>query len=210
MPEPVNNVTGKAAPLASDDVDTDQIFPAEYLKIIEKAGLGRYLFYRWRYDSTGALTGAFALDRPEFSGSTILVAGRNFGIGSSRENAVWALLGIGIRCVVASSFGDIFYSNAAKNGLLCVRLPDETLTAMRELAVSANLVVTVDLQAQILTYGETQVHFEIERHVKERLMSGMDDIALTTTQYEEAIRQYEAHAPPYPRPRKRVPADSLT
>lgn len=205
MPKPVKIITGKAAPLASDDVDTDQIIPAQFLKVTEKAGLGRYLFYRWRYDEAGALTGAFVLDRPEFRGSKILVVGRNFGIGSSRENAVWALLDIGVGCVIASSFGDIFYNNAAKNGLLCVRLPEEPLVRLRELACAANLTVTVDLQAQTLSYGGTEVHFEVERYVKDRLMIGMDDIGITTTQYEEAIRRYEANAPPYTLPRKYKP-----
>jgi 3-isopropylmalate dehydratase small subunit len=205
LPEPVKIVAGKAAPLAADDVDTDQIIPAQFLKVTEKAGLSRYLFYRWRYDDAGTLTRAFVLDRPEFRGSKVLVAGRNFGIGSSRENAVWALLDIGIRCVVASSFGDIFYNNAAKNGLLCVRLPEETLLELRELAGPASLTVTVDLQGQTMSYGGMQVHFDIERHVKNRLMSGLDDIDITTTQYEEAIKRYEAETPTYTHPRKYAP-----
>ncbi|MDW8044135.1 MAG: 3-isopropylmalate dehydratase small subunit, partial [Nitrososphaerota archaeon] len=153
MPEPVVRVVGKAAPLEADDVDTDQIIPAEFLKVIERKGLGRFLFYRWRYDDRGALKGDFVLDRPEFRDAKILVAGRNFGIGSSRENAVWALTDFGIRCVIASSFGDIFYGNASKNGLVCIKLSDENVSKMRNLAKTGNLQVAVDLESQTITYS---------------------------------------------------------
>lgn len=202
LPEPLGIVTGKVAPLAMDDVDTDQIIPAQFLKVLEKAGLGRYLFYRLRYDNAGELTGTFILDKPEFRGSRFLVAGRDFGIGSSRENAVWALLDMGIRCVVASSFGDIFYDNAAKNGLVCVRLQEEQVTALRKLATIEILTATIDLQDQTLSYGGTKVRFEIEPHAKERLMSGKDEIEMTTTEYGAKLREYEANAPPYTRPRR--------
>ncbi|MCS7129454.1 MAG: 3-isopropylmalate dehydratase small subunit, partial [Candidatus Caldarchaeum sp.] len=134
VPEAVVRVVGKAAPLEADDVDTDQIIPAEFLKVIERKGLGRYLFYRWRYDDRGGLKGDFVLDRPEFRDAKILVAGRNFGIGSSRENAVWALTDFGIRCVIASSFGDIFYVNASKNSLVCVKLPEDKVSQLRNMA----------------------------------------------------------------------------
>lgn len=202
LPEPFKTLAGKAAPLASDDVDTDQIIPAQFLKVTEKAGLRRYLFHRWRYNEDGALTGEFVLDRPEFEGSRILVAGRNFGIGSSRENAVWALLDAGIGCVVASSFGDIFYNNAAKNGLLCVRLPDPDVAVLRDRARSARLVLTVDLESQTISYGGAKVSFEIERHVKERLMSGADDVGLTMGSYDDSISKYEANAPRFVLPRQ--------
>lgn len=205
MPEPVSEARGMAAPLEADDVDTDQIIPAQFLKVIEKKGLGSYLFYLWRYDGSGKLTGAFVLDRPEFRGANVLVAGKNFGIGSSRENAVWALLDMGVKCIVAASFGDIFYNNSAKNGLLCVRLPEEALLRLREKAKSAGLEVAVDLQGQTVNYGDTTIRFEIERHVKERLMSGMDDIGVTTSQYEGEIRNYESRAPAYLKPRSPTP-----
>lgn len=209
MPEPVRTIVGKAVPLVSDDVDTDQIIPAEFLKVTEKAGLGRYLFYRWRYDDAGGLTGAFVLDRPDYRGAKVLVAGRNFGIGSSRENAVWALLDMGIRCVVASSFGDIFYNNATKNGLLCVRLPEVEVLRVRELAGGADLTVAVDLQAQTLSYGDTVIPFQVERHVKERLLSGMDEIDMTMGRYEQAISHYEAGAPPFTHPGNQTRAEPL-
>jgi 3-isopropylmalate dehydratase small subunit len=195
-----------AAPLASDDVDTDQIIPSQFLKVTEKAGLSKYLFYRLRYDDADKLTGAFVLDRPEFRGAKVLVAGRNFGIGSSRENAVWALLDMGVRCVVASSFGDIFYNNAAKNGLLCAKLSDFEILGIREKAEGAGLTVVVDLEAQTLSYDGDVVRFQVEGDVKERLLNGVDDIGLTLTRYDEAIRQYEANSPSYLRP----PPQALT
>lgn len=202
MPEPFVTLTAKVAPLASDDVDTDQIIPAQFLKVTEKAGLSRYLFHRWRYDEAGELTGGFVLDRPEFRGARILVAGRNFGIGSSRENAVWALLDMGIRCVVASSFGDIFYNNSAKNGLLCVRLGEADVLALRGLAARGTLSLTVDLPSQTLVGEFGRMEFETERHVKDRLISGTDDIGLTLGSYEAEIREYESEAPRYTLPRR--------
>ncbi len=201
MPEPVRVVEGKAAPLEVDDVDTDQIIPAEFLKVLERRGLGRYLFYRWRYEG-GRLTGNFVLDRPEFSGARILVAGRNFGIGSSRENAVWALLDFGIKCVIASSFGDIFYGNASKNGLVCVRLSEEEVREIRERAKSGNLLLRVDVERGVVEapYGKIY-RFEMEPHVRERLVKGLDDIEITLSMYGDAIRMYEERMPRFARPR---------
>ena len=204
MPEPVIRVEGKVAALDADDVDTDQIIPAQFLKVTEKAGLSKYLFYRWRYDDSGKLTGKFVLDRPGYADASILVAGRNFGIGSSRENAVWALLDRGIRCVIASSFGDIFYNNAAKNGLLCVRLPDTEIRNIRNSIQAGWPRVSVDLQAQSISHVNSKVNFEIEPHIKERLINGMDDIALTTSKYQVQIERYEKSMAVYlkPRPQK--------
>ena len=195
MPEPFGVLRGKAAPLSSDDVDTDQIIPAQFLKVTEKAGLGRYLFYRLRYDDQGRLTGKFVLDRPEFNGATFLVAGRNFGIGSSRENAVWALADKGIRCVVADSYGDIFYNNAAKNGILCIRLSGPELASLRERAASGELTLEADLPAQTLHSGASRIAFEIEPHIKERLIGGMDEIGMTLSEYHGMIIDYERRAP---------------
>ena len=201
MPEPFTRLTGPAASLNRDDVDTDQVIPAQFLKVTEKAGLRKYLFYRLRYDDAGKLTGSFVLDRPEHAGVKILVAGRNFGIGSSRENAVWALLDFGIRCVVASSFGDIFYNNAAKNGLLCVKLPDGVLNDLN-LAISRGRAnVSVDLIAQSVAYEGKKVNFDVEPHVKERLLTGMDDIGLTTASFLPKIEEYEKTMAPYLKPR---------
>ncbi len=202
MPEPFTILSGTAAPLAVDDVDTDQVIPAEFLKVTEKKGLGKFLFYRWRYDGAGTLTGDFVLDRPEYKGSKIVLAGRNFGIGSSRENAVWAFLDAGIRCVVASSFGDIFYNNATKNGLLCLQLEESLLVPLRERASTPGLTLTVNLQDQTLSIGSESWHFAIERNFKERLLSGTDDIGLTALSYEGPIRNYELTMPRYFLPKK--------
>lgn len=191
---------GKAAPLSSDDVDTDQIIPAQFLKVIEKAGLGKYLFYRWRYDDNGQLTGDFTLDKPEFRGAAFIVASEKFGTGSSRENAAWALLDWGIRCIIAASFGDIFYNNASKNGLLCIRLSEPRLGGLRESAASGELRLKVDLTDQTLYARNEAIKFEIEPHIKERLLNGLDEIGRTLSAYEPQIVEYERRAAPYTRP----------
>ena len=203
MPEAVVRVVGKAAPLEADDVDTDQIIPAEFLKVIERRGLGRYLFYRWRYDERGVLKGDFILDRPEYRDAKILVAGRNFGIGSSRENAVWALTDFGIRCVIASSFGDIFYNNASKNGLVCVRLPDDKLLSLREAAKKSIISLTVDLEKLKVISPTAEYEFMMEDHIRERLMKGLDDIEITLTRFRDRIETYERRMPEYLKPRPR-------
>jgi len=203
VPEPVVRVVGKAAPLEADDVDTDQIIPAEFLKVIERKGLGKYLFYRWRYDEKGGLKGDFVLDRPDFRDAKILVAGRNFGIGSSRENAVWALTDFGIRCVIASSFGDIFYGNASKNGLVCVKLLEENVAKLRNMAKSGNLLVSVDLQSQTVSYAGETISFNMEPHIRERLMKGLDDIQTTLEKYSGKIIEYESRMPEYLKPKPR-------
>lgn len=191
--------------LDMDDVDTDQIIPAQFLKVTEKAGLGRYLFYRWRYDDAGKLTGRFVLDRPEYSGAKILVAGRNFGIGSSRENAVWALLDAGVKCVLASSFGDIFYNNAAKNGLVCVKLPQKALNDVKFSMTSGWQRLFVDLNTQTVTHGGKLLNFEMEPHIRQRLMGGLDDIALTTADHLAEIERYEKSMPGFLKPRSQEP-----
>lgn len=204
VPEAVVRVVGKAAPLEADDVDTDQIIPAEFLKVIERKGLGRYLFYRWRYDEKGELKGDFVLDRPQFRDAKILVAGRNFGIGSSRENAVWALTDFGIKCVIASSFGDIFYVNASKNGLPCVKLLEDQTIRLRNIARDGNLVLTIDLENQtVILPGET-IRFEMEPHIRERLIKGLDDIQLTLEKYSGKILEYERKMPEFLKPRPRA------
>src|SRR2546426_5867173 len=206
MPEPLREVIGKACPLEADDVDTDQIFPAQFLKVIERRGLERYLFYGLRYDEKGNVHGRFVLDRPAFRGARILVAGKNFGIGSSRENAVWALADFGIRCVIASSFGDIFYNNASKNGLLCVRLPNQEVIDLRLRAASANLTLSIDLANQIISDGKTTLAFEVEPYIKERLLKGMDDVAFTLENYEAEITEYERRVPRFVIPRSARPS----
>jgi len=207
VPEPITLIRGRAAPLEADDVDTDQIIPAEFLKLIEKKGLGKYLFYRWRCSEDGSKRPGFILDDPKYRDASILVAGKNFGIGSSRENAVWALIDFGIRCIIASSFGDIFYNNASKNGLLCIRLPDGVVRRLRETARVGDLYMTIDLPAQKITTstGET-IEFEIEPHIKERLVKGLDDVSITLSEYGDEIRRFEERMPRFlaPRPKRFV------
>ncbi|MCS7146045.1 MAG: 3-isopropylmalate dehydratase small subunit [Nitrososphaerota archaeon] len=205
MPEPVRRVFGKAAPLEMDDVDTDQIIPAQFLKVLTRKGLGKYLFYRWRYDENGRPREGFILDRPEFRDSVILVAGRNFGIGSSRENAVWALMDFGIKCVIASSFGDIFYGNSVKNGLLCIRLDDETVRRLRVEASKGNLTLDIDVESEMIRLPSGEVlRFRLEPNVKSWLLEGLDEIEATFRDHGEKIREYEAKMKSFKIPRRAV------
>jgi len=187
----VRVVEGKVAPLPVENIDTDQIIPAQFLKISKREGLGRYLFYRWRYDEQGNPKGGFVLDDPRYAGASILVAGKNFGIGSSREHAVWALVDYGIKAVVAPSFGDIFYENAVRNGLVCARVREEDARDMIESAVEGRLYARIDLESKTITYGDRSITFEIDETSRKRLMLGLDDIGITLEVYSSAIAQYE-------------------
>ncbi len=179
--KPVRRINGRVAVLDRTDVDTDQIIPKQFLKRIERTGYGEFLFYDWREDA------AFELNRPEYAGATILVTGRNFGCGSSREHAAWALQDYGFEVVIAPSFSDIFTSNCAQIGLVVVTLPAEQV---RELMGSSEL--TVDLEAQTISdaAGRT-VAFDFDPFVRHRLLNGLDDIALTL-EHEPAITAFEA------------------
>ena len=179
----VTVVAGPVAALDRASVDTDQIIPKQFLKRIERTGFGEFLFYNWMKDP------AFPLRRPEFAGAPILATGRNFGCGSSREHAAWALQEFGIRAVVAESFGDIFLTNCSKNGLLTVALP---AADVRELLDSAPAEATVDLETQTVTLPSGRsVSFDVDPGVRERLLNGWDDIALTERRGAE-IDRYEA------------------
>ena len=179
--KPVHRVTGRVAVLDRTDVDTDQIIPKQFLKRIERTGYGEFLFFDWRKDA------AFELNRPEYAGAAILVTGRNFGCGSSREHAAWALQDYGFEVVIAPSFSDIFTSNCAQIGLLVITLPAEEV---RELMGSSEL--TVDLEAQTISdpAGRT-VSFDFDPFLRHRLLNGLDDIALTL-EHEPAITAFEA------------------
>ncbi len=190
-------IKGKAAPLLLDNVDTDQIIPAQFLKLLEKKGLGKYLFYRWRYYDDGKPREGFVLNDPRFSDATILVSLRNFGIGSSRENAVWALVDYGFRAVLASSFGDIFYENSVKNGLACVRLPVEALSEIGQLAMKGDLFVEVDLNRKVVRYAGKETQFDMEESVRKRLLSGKSEIDYTLENYSKSIEEYERRAPAF-------------
>ena len=191
--EPFRALDAVALPVARANVDTDQIVPSRYLQRPRADDFGAYLFRDLRYDDTGAERPGFALNRPEYRPARIVVAQRNFGCGSSREHAVWALHDYGIRAAIAPSFGDIFASNAQKNGLLTVVLPDDAVAAMlREIEARPGARVAVDLAAQtVVSPGGTVHRFEIDPYAKHCLLEGLDEIAATLTRLD-AIEAYEA------------------
>jgi 3-isopropylmalate/(R)-2-methylmalate dehydratase small subunit len=182
--------TGTAAPLRRSNVDTDQIIPAEYLKRITRTGFEDGLFIAWRTNEPD-----FVLNKPEYSDASILVAGPDFGTGSSREHANWALLDGGFRVVISSRFADIFRNNSTKSGLLTVILPQEQVEALWT-AIEADpaLPVTVDLQAKTVSYGDTVVPFEVDDYVRWRLLEGLDDVGLTERHLDD-IEAFEAQRP---------------
>ncbi|NIJ36071.1 3-isopropylmalate/(R)-2-methylmalate dehydratase small subunit [Sphingopyxis panaciterrae] len=186
-------VKGVAAPLPLANVDTDMIIPARYMKALTRTGLGRHLFQELRFDDADRERASFVLNRPACRDARILVADRNFGCGSSREHAVWALTDFGIRCVIAPSFGDIFSGNARKNGLLLIRL-SETLCdhLRREIALAQHAAIEVDLAAQRirLASGET-IAFDVDTDDRHILMEGLDDIT-RTLRHADAIARFEA------------------
>jgi 3-isopropylmalate/(R)-2-methylmalate dehydratase small subunit len=195
MPAQFARVTSHAVLLPSSDVDTDQIIPARFLKVTSKQGLGAHLFEDWRYDATGAARPEFALNRPEAAGARILVAGHNFGCGSSREHAAWALVDWGLRAVIAPSFADIFRANALKNGLLPVELDraeHRALVAARE--ADAGLAVTVDLENQTVAWaGRAPVGFPVDKFHRRCLLEGIDELGYLLA-LEPEIASYEARS----------------
>jgi 3-isopropylmalate/(R)-2-methylmalate dehydratase small subunit len=199
--KPFDAVTGTAAPLDRANVDTDAIIPKQYLKSIRRTGFGPFLFDDWRYLDPGDLSvdparrrpnPAFVLNQPQHRGAAILLARENFGCGSSREHAVWALADAGFRCVIAPSFADIFYSNCCKNGFLPVVLPAAAMHALfAAVAADPALLLTVDLPAQQVGWGRAHVPFEIDALRKQKLVEGLDEIGLTL-QHTQEIRSFEA------------------
>jgi 3-isopropylmalate/(R)-2-methylmalate dehydratase small subunit len=193
-------LTGVAAPLAMVNVDTDKIIPKQFLKTIKRTGLSEGLFYELRFDEDGNRKD-FVLDRPAYRDAKILVAGENFGCGSSREHAPWALLDAGIRCIIAPSFADIFYNNCFKNGILPIALPQEQVDLLMDDAErGANAVVTVDLERQQITGPDGgMIRFEIDPFRKHCLMNGLDDIGLTLEKGEkiDAFEERRRQAQPW-------------
>ncbi|HEY5409663.1 MAG TPA: 3-isopropylmalate dehydratase small subunit [Caulobacteraceae bacterium] len=190
--QPFEKIEGRAAPLPIANLDTDQLIPKQFLKTVERKGLAKGLFYDFRYDFDGKLKPDFVLNQPAYQGTKILVCGDNFGCGSSREHAPWALLDYGVRCVIAHSFGDIFYNNCFENGLLPVRLPAEDVHALMEEARGGNHLFGVDLDAQTVTSPSGKVfHFDIHPGRKEKLVKGLDSIGETLLQ-APAIDSFEA------------------
>jgi 3-isopropylmalate dehydratase small subunit len=171
---------GRAAPMPIANLDTDQIIPKQFLKTVEREGLGKGLFYDLRFDGEGREKPDFVLNRPAFKGAHMLIAGENFGCGSSREHAPWALLDFGITCVIAPSFADIFYENCFQNGVLPVVLPDEAVRQLTAEAKGGNHVFSVDLEAQSVTAPSGRIfHFDIDPGRKEKLLKGLDAVGET-------------------------------
>ncbi len=193
MSQPWTPLSSHAVLVARDDIDTDQIIPARFLTTTSRTGLGTHLFADWRYDADGSAKSEFELNAPSAAGARILVGGRNFGCGSSREHAPWALSDWGFRAVIASSFADIFRSNAHKNGVLTIALPDATLAATREaLQIDPHAVITVDLPSQTVTLpGGIDVHFAIDQFSKRCLIDGLDELGALLAELP-AIREWEA------------------
>ena len=188
-------LTGVAAPLPMINVDTDMIIPKQFLKTIKRTGLGKHLFSEMRYDQAGKENPDFVLNKPAYRKATILVTGDNFGCGSSREHAPWALLDFGIRCVIAPDFADIFYNNTFKNGILPIKLPQADVDKLMDDAKrGANATVTIDLEKQEITGPDGGlIKFEIDPFRKKCLLEGLDDIGLTL-QKAKAIDSFEAKA----------------
>jgi 3-isopropylmalate/(R)-2-methylmalate dehydratase small subunit len=187
---------GRVAPLDRVNVDTDQIIPKQFLKRIEKTGFGQFVFYDWRFGADGQKNPDFVLHEPRYEGASILVAGKNFGCGSSREHAVWALADFGFRAVISSSFADIFANNSTKNGFLTVRLTDDELsTVMRRAQEIDDYEVTIDLEkCEVRDDQGFRATFPIDEFVRHCLLNGLDDIGLTL-QHEKEIAAYEANHP---------------
>ena len=170
----------KIAPLPLANIDTDQIIPKQFLKTVEREGLGRGLFYDFRFDENGKEKNDFVLNRPEYKGAGVLVAGDNFGCGSSREHAPWALMDFGISCVISTSFADIFYNNCFQNGLLPVVLKPEEVQDLMEEAKGGNHMVTVDLEAQtVVSPSGKTFNFQIDPSRKDKMLNGLDAIGET-------------------------------
>jgi 3-isopropylmalate/(R)-2-methylmalate dehydratase small subunit len=183
---------GLVAPLDKVDVDTDQIIPKQFLKRVERTGFGDFLFCDWRSTADGKPNPGFVLNQPRYAGATVLVAGRNFGCGSSREHAVWALMQFGFRAIIAPSFADIFSNNSSKNGLALIRLSSEEVTELLQRAAKfEHYKVTIDIEQCRVTDGHGfSAAFTMDPDIRKRLMEGLDDIAITL-RHEADIRKYE-------------------
>jgi len=183
--------TGKLVAIDRSNIDTDQIIPKQFLKRIERTGYGEFLFFDWRFNSDGTPRTDFVLNNPKHDGASILIAGANFGCGSSREHAPWSLYDYGFRCIIAPSVADIFYNNSLKNGLLPVILDEETVRKLIERSLQVDYSITVNLENQtVMDTNGLIASFEIDDFRKYCLLNGLDDIALTL-QYEDKIAEYE-------------------
>ena len=198
MAEPYVTFTSSLIPLPAENIDTDQIVPARYLKVTDKAGLAEALFCDWRFEEDGSLKQPpFVLDRPEMAGRRILLVGDNFGTGSSREHAVWAILDYGFEAVVSPRFADIFRNNCTKNGLVPVQVDAETgERLLRAVEADPGLLITIDVEQRTLSAPDAGIEatFPLDDATRERFLKGLDDIGITL-QHETAIADYEARRP---------------
>ena len=193
--DPFVKLTGVVAPLDRVNIDTDQIIPAVFLKRIERSGFEDCLFFAWRFNEDGSPKNDFVLNQPEYQNANVLVAGHNFGCGSSREHAPWALRDYGIRCIIAPSFADIFYNNCFKNGVLPLRMSEEDVRAIMDKAsAKPGVNLTVDLEGQRVwdEDEEISIPFEIDQARRHNLLNGLDDIGLTL-QFEDKIAAFESN-----------------
>lgn len=189
--KPINKITSVLTPLDRKNVDTDQIISKEFLKRIERTGFGKYLFYHWRFRPDGSPIEEFVLNNPRFQGSEILVAQENFGCGSSREHAPWAIQDYGFNVVIAPSYADIFYNNCVKNGILPIRLKDREVDELIQRGQQEDFQLEVNLEEQTVTGQDgSRYNFDIDPYWKEMLLKGWDEIALTF-QYDSYIAAYE-------------------
>jgi 3-isopropylmalate/(R)-2-methylmalate dehydratase small subunit len=194
--EPINKINGRIVAIPINDIDTDQIIPARFLKTTDKAGLGRDCFSDWRYNADGSPKAEFVLNKPEYQGAQVLIVGSNFGCGSSREHAPWALLGAGFKAVVSTDFADIFKNNALKNGLLPIIVDRETQQQLISLAEEdPTTAVTVDLESQTLVLPDgRRVEFPIDGFSKYCLLNGVDQLGFLLT-LEDQVESYESAHP---------------
>jgi len=187
--EPFKNVKSIVTPFDKVNVDTDQIVPKQFLKLVQKSGFGKFLFFNWRFDENENPKSDFILNDPKYDDSKILVAGDNFGCGSSREHAVWALQDYGFSVIISSSFADIFFSNCFKNGILPITLDQKIIEMLQQ----ETNPVSVDLETQTITTDSQEITFEIDSHKKKILLEGLDDIA-QTFQLEDKISEFEKNS----------------
>ena len=188
--KPFSKIISKITPFDKANVDTDQIIPKQFLKLITKSGFGKFLFYDWRFDHDGNPKNDFVLNNPRYQNSQILVTNENFGCGSSREHAVWALKDFGFNVIISPSFADIFYSNCFKNGVLPIIFETEKIQKLLEFKDEVKL----DLNSQTIIIGDESIDFKIDYHRKIRLLKGLDDIDLTLKE-DEKIEKFENNTP---------------
>lgn len=194
--KPLRKITSKAVPLDMPNVDTDQIIPKQFLKRVERTGFGQFLFYDWRFNEDDSLNESFILNKDVYNGAQVLLARDNFGCGSSREHAPWALLDYGFKIIIAPSFADIFYNNCFQNGMLPLKLEEKLVQELFEREnQEPGRPLTVDLEKLTLSAGELEVNFELDSNKQKKLLEGLDDIGWTLT-LQTAISDYEKNRNP--------------